>query len=134
MTTTAANIRDVLILMDKRLAAAKAELATTDLAVDPEFYLMGGRNDMVVVKSTDNLFRLDAASHDKGYAFETFTKAKAAALRWNSALTPVQKAARCNVTPVSRKQYLEHIVTNLEELRPNMVQLGARLAEEEAKR
>jgi hypothetical protein len=133
MAFTSTNIKEVLDLMISRVAAAEVELGLTDRRIAPSsYYLIGGRSDMVVVKSPDDLFRLDAVSPDKGYAFPTFGKAKQAADRWNRALDPAQKAARCNVTVVSRVQYLEHIVTHLEELRPNMEQLYKRLLEEEA--
>lgn len=131
MTTTAADIKKVLELMDARLAEAQAELAAFNDKVAANFYLVAGRNDMVVVKSPDDLFRLDACSPDKGYAFPTFSKAKLAANKWNSGLDTAQKAARCSVIPTGRKQYLEYIVENLTELRPNMLALFDRLTEQE---
>lgn len=135
MSFTSASTAEVIALMDKRLAAAKAELATLDRKVNQSYVLMAGRMDMVVVEAEGGIFRLDAASPDKGYSFPTFSRAKAAANKWNGALDAAQRAARCAVTVVGRAQYLEHIITNLEELRPNMVRMMEVLkAQEEAKK
>lgn len=131
MTTTATNIQEVLDLMASRVAAAKEELSS-NIPVANVFYLVAGRNDMVVVEA-EGIFRLDACSPDKGYAFRTFSRAKTAANKWNGALNAQQKAAHCTVHAVSRAQYLEYIVDNLTELRPNMEALRQRLLEQEVK-
>ena len=127
---TPAEVTKVLALMEERLAAAQRELQ--DRPARP-FYLVAGHNDMVVVEAEGGIFRLDAASPDKGYGFVSYSRAKLAANKWNANLDAAQKAARCTVHAVSRAQYLEYIVENLTNLRPNMEALLARLQEQAEK-
>jgi hypothetical protein len=124
------EIAEMLNALDARMIAARQELASRHNHPGkeaPTFHLVteadGGINKtaaMVIVKTGDT-FSLHVTAPDRGYAFDTYLRAKRAATRWNKALDVHQKRAGCTVFPCSRTQYLEYCLDHGAELRPLLV-------------
>lgn len=111
MTMTEATIVEMIALCKERVETAKHTAVASN-----HYFLVSPGGTMVIWRKDDGVFLLTASRADTGYTFANFITAKRAARRWNEALTPQQKDAKCQVHACSHAQYLEYIITNGEKL------------------